>query len=550
MKVLEDDLTGYLDLTVSPAVIQRVKSSVRRFSNNCSAYCLLPEAEFDCTRLEVDEFLMSRLRQTVSQKGSKTLIEKLAERVSLSQGRVWKLMESPEMSDPEVAGRVSTAISATQPYLSITLGGSFEGLLGQLGLNLADGSSPPLSQREGYIRRFGETISKLFRDKGVDFDDDWIDQVVRNWHHRDEFEKRYASKAPAGVGGPLLPGLLQYLDQLHEREMENLEQDLDFGEPEGAEIWESFKEDEVPHPRNLLEQMWRLVQQNVRAARIQLRGMRKTSPILQTITTMGELQTQGGGPGGDPPPDGAGAPGAPAALSRAFMGPPEVEVEQQQLNQGTGLLLEAEQQEPFSEQQLVVAPAETSKPPGDPFGSLPPMRQFSSEGPRRFSRVLRVSRPDEAEEGALEEGGVPSSVSTGTGTERPGPILMGRATVNIQELSSVVGGSSGIPRRLVPGRKRTSEVRFSLGPPPKVARSGNEVRILGTEGATIPADPTQEATVALLTTTSDTPQSAGLALSTVANLASSVLYRAAQGWPTDQTCLCLVASQWDHMETC
>ena len=265
VRVLEDDLTGYLELSVSPAVVQRVKSSVRRFSNNCAVYRLLPEAEFDCTRLEVDEFLMSRLRQTISQQGSKTLVGKLAERVRLSQGRIWELMESPEMSDPEVAGRVSTAISATQPYLSITLGGSFEGLLGQLGLNLADDSPPPLSQREGYIRRFGEALTKLFKDKGMDYDEDWIDQVVRNWHHRDEFKKRYASKAPAGAEGPFLPELLQFLDRLHEREMENLEQDLEFGEPKGAEVWESFKEEEVPHPRNLLEQMLRLVQQTVRA---------------------------------------------------------------------------------------------------------------------------------------------------------------------------------------------------------------------------------------------------------------------------------------------
>ena len=84
--VLEEDLAGYLHDSVSPAIEQRVRSSMRRFKNNCTAYCLLPEAEFDCTRLEVDEFLMSRLRETVSQKGSKTLMEKLAERVSFSQG--------------------------------------------------------------------------------------------------------------------------------------------------------------------------------------------------------------------------------------------------------------------------------------------------------------------------------------------------------------------------------------------------------------------------------------------------------------------------------
>ena len=237
---------------------------MRRFRNSCTVYCLLPEAEFDCTRLEVDEFLTTRLCQTVSQKGSKTLMEKLAERVSLSQGRIWQLMESPEMSDPEVACRVSAAISATQPYLSTTLGGSFEGLMGQLGLNLTDASDPPLSQREGYITQFAEAISGLFKDKGVALDVDWVNQVVRNWNHKDEFRKRLASKTPAGIGSPLLPELLPFLEHLHKQEMENLEQDLDFGEPEGAEIWELFKEDEVPHPRNLLEQMWRLVQQTIR----------------------------------------------------------------------------------------------------------------------------------------------------------------------------------------------------------------------------------------------------------------------------------------------
>ena len=82
---------------------------------------------------------------------------------------------------------MSAAISATQPYLSTTLGGSFEGLMGQLGLNLMNASDPPLSQREGYITRFAEAILGLFKDKGVAMDADWVDQVVRNWNHKDEF---------------------------------------------------------------------------------------------------------------------------------------------------------------------------------------------------------------------------------------------------------------------------------------------------------------------------------------------------------------------------
>ena len=77
---------------------------------------------------------------------------------------------------------------------------------------------------------------------------DWVDQVVRTWNHKDEFQKRLASKTPAGLGGPLLPELFPFLEHLHKQEMENLDQDLDLGEMEGAEVWESFKEDEVPHP--------------------------------------------------------------------------------------------------------------------------------------------------------------------------------------------------------------------------------------------------------------------------------------------------------------
>ena len=56
VRALEEDLTGYLGLSVSPAVVQRVKSSVRQFSNNCAVYRLLPETEYECSRLEVDEF--------------------------------------------------------------------------------------------------------------------------------------------------------------------------------------------------------------------------------------------------------------------------------------------------------------------------------------------------------------------------------------------------------------------------------------------------------------------------------------------------------------
>ena len=372
--VLEEDLAGYLRDSVSPAIEQWVRSSMRRFKNNCTTYCLLPEAEFDCTRLEVDEFLMSRLCETVSQKGSKTLMEKLAERVSLSQGRVWQLMESPEMSNPEVVGWVSTAISATQPYLSVTFRGSFEGLLGQLGLSLADGSPPPLSQREGYITRFAEAISKLFRDRGVAFDDDWVDQVIRHWHHRDEFKERYASKAPAGVGGAFLPELLQFLDHLHRQEMENLEQDLDFGEPVGAEIWESFKEDEIPHPRNLLEQMWWLVQQNVHVQTDPTPEDEEDNPEPPDNPNDGEdANPPKGGPGGGNPPGRSGTPGTPAAPGGTPAGPLGEAGEQQLLGMEEEDIVETGQQPPSSGQQLVIAPAGASKPIPDPFVSLPPM---------------------------------------------------------------------------------------------------------------------------------------------------------------------------------
>ena len=125
-------------------------------------------------------------------------------------------------------------------------------------------------------------------------------------------------------------------------------------------------------------------------------------------------------------------------------------------------------------------------------------------------------------EGADEDKDVATVVSTGTATERGRPILRGTATVNIEEISSVMGGSMTTSGHLVSsgGRKRTSEVQFTLGPASKVAKTDPEVRILGTEAATIPTDPTIEPTVTLFTTTSSTPRSAGAPLLMIAALAS------------------------------
>ena len=114
---------------------------------------------------------------------------------------------------------------------------------------------------------------------------------------------------------------------------------------------------------------------------------------------------------------------------------------------------------------------------------------------------------------------------------RGGPLLRGTATVNIEEISSVVGGSMTTSGHLVSsgGRKHTSEVQFTLGPAPKIARSDPPVRILGTEVATIPADPMIEPMVTLFTTTSSMPCSAGTPLSVIAALASQPCTTPQQG---------------------
>ena len=184
-------------------------------------------------------------------------MEKLAERISASQGQIWQLMEAPEMSDPHVASRVSVAMSATQPLLPSSLRGSFEGLMGQLGLNLTDASEPPQTRREGYITRFTNAITDVFRKKGVDFEPNWIKQVAQHWDHKYEFEKRLAQPVSVHVWADLYcQGSSPSLRVFTAMKMESLEVDLNLGRLAGANIWDSFKEDEVLHPWNLLNQMW------------------------------------------------------------------------------------------------------------------------------------------------------------------------------------------------------------------------------------------------------------------------------------------------------
>ena len=171
--------------------------------------------------------------------------------------------------------------------------------MGQLSLNLTDASEPPLTQREGYIKRFAEAISGLFRDKGVDFEPDWIEQVVRHWDHKDEFHKEVGpTKSPAGVGGS---GCYQnsspFLNSLHSQEMENLEADLDFGD-----IWRELgygsllQRGQKSHiPRRLLNKMcggWfrKTVQDTAPPS---LEGMKRTKRIqdFRVILTLSKRGT-------------------------------------------------------------------------------------------------------------------------------------------------------------------------------------------------------------------------------------------------------------------
>ena len=230
-------------------------------------------------------------------------------------------------------------------------------------------------------------------------------------------------------------------------------------------------------------------------------------------------------PRDDDPPDGSGPPGTPANLQATTEELEEEETTQPLLDDEANQVVSVEQRSFSLEQQLAEVPAEVPKPLPKPFISLPQVRvpetrSLSPRGSRVISQVPWTSQPDEAHEGVREEEELVSVVSTGTGMERPRSLLRGRATVNIEEISSVVEGSLSASGHLMPGRKCTSEVQFTLAPPQKIARPTSEMRILGSKVATIPVDPMTEPTVTLFTTTSDTPHSTGLSLATVAALAS------------------------------
>ena len=243
------------------------------------------------------------------------------------------------------------------------------------------------------------------------------------------------------------------------------------------------------------------------------------------LNNMGDANPQRKQSRDDDPPDGSGAPGTPANLQADAEEFLEEETTQPLLDDEANQVVSVKQQSFSSEQQLAEVPAEVPKPLPEPFVSLPQVRipetrSLPPRGSRVISQVPQTSRPDEAHEGAREEEELLSVVSTGMGTEWPRSLLRGRATVKIEEISSVVEGSLSASGCLMPGRKCTSEVQFTLAPPQKMARPTSQTRILGSEVATIPADPMADPTVTFFTTTSDTPHSTGLPLATVAALAS------------------------------
>ena len=135
--------------TALPSKNPAVRVALHRFMDLVRLKLVLPLAQVDMAREDMERFLHHCLEELRSQTDMKNLIDSLSQRVATHQSRVCQIVYSEPLENIEVLLWVLLGVAADQPMESNFFPGILEGLLGRLGITAPGEKNPPTSAKEG-----------------------------------------------------------------------------------------------------------------------------------------------------------------------------------------------------------------------------------------------------------------------------------------------------------------------------------------------------------------------------------------------------------------
>ena len=142
---LERDIKRLFSPLLASTHSRELEAALSRLKRTATMHLLLPLAQLDSARLDIQHFMNLHLHQICGQKESQELIKALVERLSNLQSQVFQMVKSSKMSDPKVALRVMATLSVVQPLVVNYHCGVLEGVAGRLGLVPLGVQQPPCS---------------------------------------------------------------------------------------------------------------------------------------------------------------------------------------------------------------------------------------------------------------------------------------------------------------------------------------------------------------------------------------------------------------------
>ena len=142
------DLVRDMDIAVQnstalPSENPAIGAALHRFKGLVKLKLVLPLAQVDAAREDMERFLHHHLEELRSQTDMKNLMGNLSLRVAAHQSRACQIVFGKPMENIEVLLRVILGVAVDQPVESNFFPGILEGLLGRLGIAAHGETNPP-----------------------------------------------------------------------------------------------------------------------------------------------------------------------------------------------------------------------------------------------------------------------------------------------------------------------------------------------------------------------------------------------------------------------
>ena len=144
--------------TTLPFPSVAAETALRQFQVTVQLKMALPLTHLEEAQERMEGYILSRLREMLSQQETKSLIRELSSRITDHRGKVRQLLCSQPLRHPKVAPLILVGLAVERPIKSNFFPGLLEGLLGSLGITAAGESNPPSSSHEGAGRAWSTAV--------------------------------------------------------------------------------------------------------------------------------------------------------------------------------------------------------------------------------------------------------------------------------------------------------------------------------------------------------------------------------------------------------